>query len=227
MRHALLLPLLLAAGCETNRTPYSPVENVRYSAIGQEPFWMVTIGDDSIVLAFGPRSGRTCGEARRPPIPAHPAPPCRRRHHWTSLDGPGRIGTTRARVLARARAAFAIATGARPPQRREMHGCGGPGSTPDEHLSDRWIGACARGRFDRPFVEAQRREGSISYGLSSYGYTPASPRTSRSSPMSTTPSSIPRISPRTASSTASWTSASSRPTARARPYRRIFPHPAT
>ena len=38
-------------------------------------------------------------------------------------------------------------------------------------LSDRWIreAATTRGMIE-PFVEAQRREGCISYGLSSYGY---------------------------------------------------------
>jgi uncharacterized membrane protein len=59
MTHRLLLPaaLLLAAaalaGCTTTGNPYAPVENVRYSAIGQEPFWVVTIGDDRIVVRTG------------------------------------------------------------------------------------------------------------------------------------------------------------------------------
>ena len=37
-------------------------------------------------------------------------------------------------------------------------------------LSDRWIREAARGGMIEPFVESQRREGCISYGLSSYGY---------------------------------------------------------
>ena len=38
-------------------------------------------------------------------------------------------------------------------------------------LSDRWIREKALGEaMIEPFVEAQRREGCISYGLSSYGY---------------------------------------------------------
>ena len=38
-------------------------------------------------------------------------------------------------------------------------------------MSDRWIRARAREeRMIEPFVEAQKREGLISYGLSSYGY---------------------------------------------------------
>ena len=38
-------------------------------------------------------------------------------------------------------------------------------------LSDRWIREQAQSNgMIEPFVEAQRREGCISYGLSSYGY---------------------------------------------------------
>ncbi|MDQ8757335.1 hypothetical protein RCO27_13980 [Sphingosinicella sp. LHD-64] len=50
MRIALFLPLLLLAGCETTQQPYAPVDNVRYSAVGEEPFWLLNIGDDRIVL---------------------------------------------------------------------------------------------------------------------------------------------------------------------------------
>ncbi len=58
MRRLLLLwPSLLAGGCQAASRPYAPVDNVRYSAIGQEPFWMVTIGDDAIVLASSPDPG--------------------------------------------------------------------------------------------------------------------------------------------------------------------------
>ncbi|MCB8835055.1 dCTP deaminase, partial [Escherichia coli] len=38
-------------------------------------------------------------------------------------------------------------------------------------LSDRWIREAAETQgMIEPFVEAQRRDGCISYGLSSYGY---------------------------------------------------------
>lgn len=50
-----LLPLLglaLLAGCASPR-PYAPVADVRYNAIGAEPFWLLTIGDDRIVLSRG------------------------------------------------------------------------------------------------------------------------------------------------------------------------------
>lgn len=57
----LALPLLLA-GCQTSNRPYSPVEDVRYTALGHDPFWLVTIGDDRIVLTLGPEGGRADGE---------------------------------------------------------------------------------------------------------------------------------------------------------------------
>ena len=56
----LLSPLLLAA-CETAPDVYDPVRNVRYSALGHDPFWMVTIGDDRIVLTLGDEGGRADG----------------------------------------------------------------------------------------------------------------------------------------------------------------------
>jgi len=51
MTRLLPLPaLLLAAGCAASSQPYAPVSNVRYQALGAEPFWMLSIGDDRIVL---------------------------------------------------------------------------------------------------------------------------------------------------------------------------------
>src|SRR5688500_1266467 len=55
-----LLPLALA-GCATDDQVYSPVGTVRYSALGADPFWMVTIGDDRIVLTLGDEGGRADG----------------------------------------------------------------------------------------------------------------------------------------------------------------------
>ncbi|MDT9597420.1 hypothetical protein [Sphingosinicella rhizophila] len=40
------------AGCATSSTPYSPVRDASYSALGEDPFWMVAIGDDKIVLTL-------------------------------------------------------------------------------------------------------------------------------------------------------------------------------
>jgi len=49
-RLLLALPALLLAACATSPRPYAPVRNVRYQALGAEPFWLLTIGDDRIVL---------------------------------------------------------------------------------------------------------------------------------------------------------------------------------
>ncbi len=79
--------------------------------------------------------------------------------------------------------------------------------------SDRWIReqAEAHGMIE-PFVEAQRRDGCISYGLSSYGYDA---RVADEFKIFTNVDSAivtPRISPPTASSIARPIAASSRPT---------------
>lgn len=56
-RLRLALPALaLAAGCATT-TPYAPVDNVRYQAMGAEPFWYLAIGDDRIVLRSSDQQG--------------------------------------------------------------------------------------------------------------------------------------------------------------------------
>ena len=52
-----LFPLLLLAGCATPERPYAPVDQVEYSAVGADPFWMATIGDDVIVLTLGAEPG--------------------------------------------------------------------------------------------------------------------------------------------------------------------------
>jgi uncharacterized membrane protein len=56
-RFLLILPLFLAGGCETTPRPYAPVDNVRYSALGENPFWLLAIGDDRIVLRQSPEEG--------------------------------------------------------------------------------------------------------------------------------------------------------------------------
>ena len=63
-RRALLLlaPLLLAGGCATAPRPYNPVRQVHYSALGENPFWMVAIGDDRIVLRLSGENGAAAPE---------------------------------------------------------------------------------------------------------------------------------------------------------------------
>jgi len=58
MRKAAFPFLLLAAGCATAPAPYAPVRNVAYQAIGSRNFWVLTIGDDRIVMHYGGRPDR-------------------------------------------------------------------------------------------------------------------------------------------------------------------------
>jgi uncharacterized membrane protein len=128
LRTRLLLPLLLiAGGCQTSSRPYAPVENVRYAALGQDPFWMVTIGDDRIVLALPPPPG---ARSERPVSHVFPRTLPRTVdgiQRWESGEGTAVISveamagpcegaggqTYRDRVRVRLSG-------------REMHGCGGP-----------------------------------------------------------------------------------------------------
>ncbi|HEX8192093.1 MAG TPA: hypothetical protein VF552_04270 [Allosphingosinicella sp.] len=56
-RSLLLLALLPLAACAGPR-PYAPVADVRYNALGAEPFWLLAIGDDRIVLTKAGENGR-------------------------------------------------------------------------------------------------------------------------------------------------------------------------
>ena len=58
------MPLLFAGGCATSSTPYAPVRDVAYQAMGSQPFWQLVIGDDAIV--FRPVAGG--GERRWPRV---------------------------------------------------------------------------------------------------------------------------------------------------------------
>jgi dCTP deaminase len=73
-----------------------------------------------------------------------------------------------------------------------------------------------------PFEDGQRREGTISYGLSSYGYDARVATSSSSSPMSTMRSSTRRTSAPTASSTADRRLHHPAQQLRACPHGRIF-----
>ena len=48
-------------GCAATPSPYAPVRDVRYTALCHDPFWLLTIGDDSIVLTLGEGGGRADG----------------------------------------------------------------------------------------------------------------------------------------------------------------------
>lgn len=62
MKRLLPLALIALAGCATDSRVYSPVRNFSYGAISHDPFWLVSIGDDKIVLTLGPEGGRADGE---------------------------------------------------------------------------------------------------------------------------------------------------------------------
>jgi uncharacterized membrane protein len=63
MKPLILAPILAAlAGCATGGTPLNPVKDFQYGAIGHDPFWLISIGDDRIVLTLGPEGGRADGE---------------------------------------------------------------------------------------------------------------------------------------------------------------------
>ena len=58
----LIFALLAAGACTQTPRPYAPVENVHYAALGADPFWMVQIGDDRIVLTLSPAPGAAAEE---------------------------------------------------------------------------------------------------------------------------------------------------------------------
>lgn len=126
MKAAIPLLLLGLACCATNEAPFSPVSQVDYSAVGHEPFWMVTIGDDSIVLTLGAQPGPERGLsshrfARVLPKVSDGAT------RWESADGtavitvearPGPCTGSRGRVY-RDRVTVSLSG-------RQLIGCGGP-----------------------------------------------------------------------------------------------------
>jgi uncharacterized membrane protein len=64
MKSLLLLALLLAAACAQPQ-PYAPVRDAHYTAIGAEPFWLVTVGSERIILSFGRERGGVRGMTYR------------------------------------------------------------------------------------------------------------------------------------------------------------------
>ena len=62
--HSILAMLALAGCSATGPAPYNPVQNFEYGAISHDPFWLVSIGDDRIVLTMGEAGGRADGELK-------------------------------------------------------------------------------------------------------------------------------------------------------------------
>jgi uncharacterized membrane protein len=62
MRKLVFLGPLLASACASSPEVHAPVDNFEYGAISHDPFWLVSIGDDRIVLTMGPAGGRADGD---------------------------------------------------------------------------------------------------------------------------------------------------------------------
>lgn len=133
MRIALaLLALPALAACQTGRAPYSPIDNVAYSALGHDPFWLLTIGDERIILTLGDEGGRADGA-----LASYAYPRVLARHEgefrtWESADG-------NAVIAVQARPGPCRGSGGRTFEDqvrvrlsgRELSGCGGRMIDPD------------------------------------------------------------------------------------------------
>jgi len=62
MKQLPILALVLAcAGCAGAGQLHAPVKNAKYGAISHDPFWLVSVGDDRIVLTSGSVGGAADG----------------------------------------------------------------------------------------------------------------------------------------------------------------------
>ncbi|HEX8527965.1 hypothetical protein [Allosphingosinicella sp.] len=62
MKKTIPLLLLLAASCASGGRPHAPVRDLQYNALGHDPFWLLSIGDDRIVLTLGHEGCRADGD---------------------------------------------------------------------------------------------------------------------------------------------------------------------
>jgi hypothetical protein len=58
MKPLLYSALSLAVACSAPPQPHAPVREPDYTALGAEPAWLLTIGEERIVLSFGRQGGR-------------------------------------------------------------------------------------------------------------------------------------------------------------------------
>ena len=122
----LILPLMLD-GCAQNAQPYAPVDNVRYTAIGQDPFWMITIGDDSIVLASGTEPGGRAGAINSHRYPRTLPITQQGVRRWESSNGTAVISVEAFEGPCQGSGGRTYRDSVRVRlSGRELHGCGGP-----------------------------------------------------------------------------------------------------
>ena len=127
MRKLLLLLPLALAGCASSPGVHAPVDHFEYGAISHDPFWLVTIGDDRIILTMGPPGGRADGELVEHIYPrVLPVVEADGTRRWESTSGAGVIaveakpGPCKTGGRTYADATRVTLSG------REMFGCGGP-----------------------------------------------------------------------------------------------------
>jgi uncharacterized membrane protein len=87
---AAALALALSA-CAAGREPYAPVRDPVYTALGHDPFWLVTIGDDRMVLTLGPPGGRADGGLDSYAFPRVLPRTDGDVRRWESADGPATL----------------------------------------------------------------------------------------------------------------------------------------
>ena len=119
--------LLLLAACAPTPDVHGPVDHFEYGAISHDPFWLVSVGDDSIVLTMGPSGGSADGELTTTTFPrVLSKTSADGSRTWESSDGTAVISlearrgpcTTGGRTYAdRTRVRLSG---------RELKGCGGP-----------------------------------------------------------------------------------------------------
>ena len=126
MKRLSFLGLLVLAGCAaTGSEPINPVGHFEYGAMGHDPFWLVAIGDDRIILTLGPEGGRADGELQTYQYPRSPLHEVGGLRRWASAED-GRSISIEAR-----RAPCTSADRSYPDtvtvrlDRRTLQGCGG------------------------------------------------------------------------------------------------------
>jgi len=91
MRNAAPLAALLLLGACASYQPHAPVSDVQYNALGHDPFWLLSIGDDRIVLTLGDEGGRADGGVITVAYPRSLPRTVNGVRHWQSGDSTGTI----------------------------------------------------------------------------------------------------------------------------------------